>query len=334
MVPRLERVSGVARCQHIEGDAMKLYRRYLSVAVACLALGGCHFQLGGKTIDFSFQQLEFWKTFTQPSGQVVARVHGREITIRELNAELGNQTQPNPAAQRFAEQAALAGIIRRTILARAAEDEDANSDPEFILRKQRLTDELLVQWLGVHIAKGVPVPTRDDAKEFILRHPDTFSERKIFVVDQLRMAVPYDPNILKQMQPLHSLGDIEELLDRNNIKYQLGQNKIDALQQDPDLIAAILKVGEGDVFIFASSGVVVANQIRDVQVEPIEGEDAVNAALQLMKHRNIQEAVSRNVNAILLEAAGSVRYNPRFAPSPVPPASKTPNRPVNSQPED
>src|SRR5262249_52978649 len=58
-----------------------------------------------------------------PTGQVVATVGSREITRRELQAELAGSTATTPAAQKAEQQLALRRIIQRVILANAAKEQ-------------------------------------------------------------------------------------------------------------------------------------------------------------------------------------------------------------------
>ena len=100
---------------------------------ACVSLGACRLpHLGGDAPK-------------EPSGQVVAVVDGREVTLRELRAELTGVSFPNAQARKFAERAALQAIIRRRLVAMAAHDQGLDKTPDFALSKQRAMDILLAE---------------------------------------------------------------------------------------------------------------------------------------------------------------------------------------------
>src|SRR5438477_9293992 len=102
---------------------MKPARTNLAILLACIALCACRFpQLGGSP-----------KT---PSGQVVAVVDGREVTLRELRAELAGVSFPDARARKLGEQAALKAIVTRRIVARAAHDQGIDKTPDFAVQKQ------------------------------------------------------------------------------------------------------------------------------------------------------------------------------------------------------
>src|ERR1043166_1152046 len=56
-------------------------------------------------------------------GQVAAVVNGEEITLQEVNAELGDGNVPEGAAGAAARQTALQRIVQRRLLAQTARDE-------------------------------------------------------------------------------------------------------------------------------------------------------------------------------------------------------------------
>jgi EpsD family peptidyl-prolyl cis-trans isomerase len=133
-------------------------------------LSGCHF-----------------KKVKAPTGQVVATVGNREITVRELHAEVSAVPAAVASNEKLKEQQALRAIIERTILAAAAKDQGLDKDPQFLLLEQRQSDALLAQRLEAKIAANVPAPTREEAEQFELGNPNMFAERKVFHIDQIRM---------------------------------------------------------------------------------------------------------------------------------------------------
>ena len=85
---------------------MKLKWTHGAALLACIAMSGCGLVGGGSKA---------------PKGQVVATVNGEEITITELNRELGGASPANPEERKAMEQAALQSItIRPRLVPRAS----------------------------------------------------------------------------------------------------------------------------------------------------------------------------------------------------------------------
>ena len=155
-----------------------------------------------------------------PTGQVAANVGDREITVRQLGAEIGSLPPVAPASQKAQQRAVLNFIIQRTILADAARKQGLDKDPNFILLSERATDALLVQQLQAKIAAAVPPPSLEEIAQFQSANPDIFAQRKIFDVEQIHFAQQADPNFVKKLQPFKTLDDVANFLTQNNISFQ------------------------------------------------------------------------------------------------------------------
>ena len=109
---------------------MKLNRATALIAIACLGVGACRFP-GIPGLSGAGKA---------PTGQVVATVGGKEITLLELQAELAGAQGLDAKAHKAAEQQALRMIVARTALAEEARKEALDKTPEFVLLQQRTTD--------------------------------------------------------------------------------------------------------------------------------------------------------------------------------------------------
>ncbi len=268
---------------------------------AVFALTGCRFG-GSKT----------------PTGQVVATVGAREITRRELQAELTGPAAVTPAAQKAQQQAALQRIIQRVMLANAAKDRGVDKDPSFALFSQRANEAVLAQLLESRMAASVPPPTKEEAQQFQETNPSLFAERKIFDVDQIRLSRPADPKFVAKLEPLKTLDEIANFLTQNHIVFQRGTNVMDAVGQNPKLLNAILALPPHEVFILSSENEIFVNEIQNVHTQPFVGEPATQYAQNALKSQHVQEAVIRQINGIIAKGRTTVHLSKDFEPQPAP----------------
>jgi EpsD family peptidyl-prolyl cis-trans isomerase len=230
---------------------------------------------------------------------------------------LAGVNTPDPKIRKAAEQQALQMIVARTILADEARKQQLDKTPDFALQQQRATDTLLAQALQNKTATAVPAPTDDEAQRFITDHPDIFAQRKIFVVDTIRMARPTDPNLVKGLEPLKTLPDVDAYLTAHNIDNGRTSGNIDAVGADPRLVDQIVKLPPNEVFLYPGpNGVLLVNQIREVRVVPFQGDDATKYAIALLKKQRTQEAVARQMRQIVQADAKQVQYNEAYRPAP------------------
>jgi EpsD family peptidyl-prolyl cis-trans isomerase len=249
-----------------------------------------------------------------PTGQVVATVGDQEITQRELEAETPGLEKADPALRKAAQRRALNNIILRKILVKAANEEGVQKTPDFALRKQRADETVLVQAFQAKVTSQVPQPTPEEAVSYINDHPDIFAQRKIWVVDQIRMARPRDPNILKAYQPLKTIPDIEAQLNKDGLAYQRSSQKIDALGMDPSIAEQIAKLPAQEVFVMSSNNVLLINKIEQTEIQAFTGDTANQYALKLIRAQREQETVKRKFGEIVQKALPTVHYGKDFQP--------------------
>jgi peptidyl-prolyl cis-trans isomerase C len=250
-----------------------------------------------------------------PTGQVVATVDGKEITMLEMRAEMSRLGITDPNAQKSAQRAVVTELVNRRVIANAARKQGIDKTPDFAVQKQQVEDNLLITALEKKLVDAIPAPSADEAQRYIAANPNLFADRKVFVVDQLNMAKP-GPDTLKALGPLHSLDDVERVLTEQKVAFQKGTTKVDALTLDPHLLSSILALPEHEVFIIPNGNAVIANQIKSFTVEPLTGDAATAFATKALTAQRRSEAVAKQFRSIVQGASKDVAYNKAFAPAP------------------
>jgi peptidyl-prolyl cis-trans isomerase C len=279
--------------------SVKIKAQHFILLAALLALGACR-----------------WGWSKAPTGQVVATVGAREITLRQLHAELEGFAPATPEAQRAGQRAALNRILERSILADAAKKQGLDKDPDFILLSERANDALLVEMLQKKILASVPPPTTEEASQFEDAHPNIFAERKIFDVEQIRILRPTDPSVLSPLRPLNTLDEVVAYLTKHQISFQRGTSSIDAVGLSPKAVDAIVALPPQEVFIIPAGNMVLINRITNTRTEPFTGDKATKYALYLLRTQHATEVVQKAFTNILISAKGQIRYNRDFQAPP------------------
>lgn len=277
---------------------MKLNWTHGAALLACIAMSGCGMIGGGSKA---------------PEGQVVATVNGEEITITELNRELGGASPADPQQRKQMEQAALQSIVTRKLLAQTAKEQKLDKTPIFAQQKLQAEEGLLVGALQRKIASTVVNPTRADAEKFVSDHPNMFAQRRVMVVDQIVFG-KFDPKLMEEFKPLTTLEQIEAVLTRENIDYQRTTTVLDTLNAPEGLTDTLMKLPPGEVFIFPRGNAVFVNQIRESRVMPFVGDRAITYAQAGLKQQRTQEALAKQVEAIRKGAEDKITYNEKYKP--------------------
>ena len=268
-------------------------RTLLLLTVAAVALAGC-------------SKLGIGKDDSAPTGQVVARLDGQEITTLEVNAELAGTSIPPTMARHDAEKLALGNILTRRMLAREAEQRALDKQPDFQLQQRRAEEQLRVQALARDIASKVATPTRDEAEKFIRENPNLFAERKFYILDQIQFPRPDNVADLG-FEATKTLPQVEAILKANNIPYRRQPASLDTLTANPTFVREVTKVLEKDpneLFMFAShpqgapTPVIMVNQVKESQLQPFTGDKAREFAVNHLRNERVQNALKAQVDQL------------------------------------
>lgn len=263
------------------------------------------------------------KKDSTPSGQVVARLAGEDITQLEVNAELQGMNVPASVARRDAERGALQNIITRRMLMRAADERKLAQNPQFQMQQRRTNEQLHVQALARDIASKVTKPMGDEIDRFISENPALFRERKLFILDQIQFLPPEDISKLG-MESLKTMEAVEQALTGAGLEFRRQPASLDSLGANPQFVrevTALLAKNPNELFMFANPGpggqpVMLVNRVVEARSQPFTGERARQFAERYLMNERIQKALAAEVTKQREAAADIVSYQDGWAPEP------------------
>lgn len=273
----------------------------LIAAVGALAVAGC-----GK----------------KPGGQVAAVVNGEEITLQEINAEIGTSEIPSGVDKNAVRQAALQRIIQRRLLAQVAKGEDLDKSSEFLVRRRALEDALLVQLLAKRVGGSIKVPGPGEIDAFVSSRPYMFGQRAILTLDRIQFPAPADARKLDPLKDDHSMDAIAQSLNAEGIRFARGPAEIDTAQLAPAVLQQIEGLPQGEPFVLPQGGVITAGVITARRPMPMLGDTARPFAANALRNEQLNKVVEQRLNAA--KAQAKIEYQPGFAP-PKNPASVAAN---------
>ncbi len=257
-----------------------------SAAVALLTLAGCD------------------KSAKTPEGQVVATVDGKDVTIHELNAEIGQiPNRGGDAPRKLVESVALARVIERKMLADEAGKRKLDKNPQFLLAKQRTDETLLVQALQADIQQKVKPAPRETAQKYVSDNPQIFGDRKIFTLDQIQFLRPANIDQLP-LKDAKTMAEVEKILIDANLEYRRAPQQLDTLTVNPALTTEINKLSSAanaEPFMFADqpagapAPVIYVNMVTNAKTDPFIGERAISYAQNILQRQEIQKRLAADL---------------------------------------
>ena len=271
----------------------------LLTAVASLALTACG------------------KDAKAPEGQVVATVDGKDVTIHEVNAEIGGMgAQAQNAPRKLVEAVALARVVERKMLANEARTKKLDQSPQYVLAKSRNDENLLVQALQAEVAGKVTQTPRESAQKFISENAVMFADRRVMTLDQIQFlrTAAFASLPLKDAK---TMQQVEKLLLESNIDYRRAPQQIDTLVLDPRLSQEFIKLSKGpngEPFMYtdqpqgAPAPVVYVNVVSEMKTEPFLGEKAITYAQQVIQRQEVGKRLQTELTRLREANKGKITY--------------------------
>ena len=268
-----------------------------------------------------------------PDGQVVATVNGKDVTIHELNAEIGLiPNQGDDSMRKLVESVALARVIERKMLVQEAAKRKLDQNPQFLLARQRINETLLVQALQGDVQQKVTATPRENAQKFVAQNPQVFADRKIFTLDQIQFLRPANIDELP-LKEAKTMGDVEKILVGANIEYRRAPQQLDSLTVNPELTTEIVRLSSmvnPEPFMFADqpegapAPIIFINSVTNAKTQPFIGERAITYAQNILQRQEIQKRLGTELKAWTEAYKSKIVYAKGYGPPVFP---KTPAAP-------
>lgn len=247
-----------------------------------------------------------------PKGQVVATVDGKEITAAELRMEMQN-VPADPKVAQAVQEAALQRLINRKLLAAEATKRELEKSPLAAMYRSRAEEQSLVDLLQMTIASGVPKVSDDEVNDYVSSHPTAFSQRRLVSVEQL-LVPEIDAAIVKRMEPINTMPEIEALLNGASVKFVRSGDVLDTLSMPSEAAAKIAALKVDEIFVIPTgAGAQVARVISN-RVEPLAGEEAQRIARSMLSQQRGTTQVGEALKAIVAAGQSKVKINADYKP--------------------
>jgi EpsD family peptidyl-prolyl cis-trans isomerase len=235
-------------------------------------------------------------------GQALASVNGEEVTVLQLNEEL--QRAGVPAAQQdAASKQLLQVLIDRQLLQEAAARENLDRDPKVMQAIDRARSLIIAQaYLQKRIGNETK-PTPAEIEDYYNKHPEFFSNRKQFSMNELVIAAgDLTPAVRGAADTARSLEEVAVWLDAHRIKY--GRNQVTRSTADvpPQLSSKLLGMPKGQLFVVKEGARAMFIAVADIKDAPVSLPVAASQIEQFLVNRKNKELAAAELQRLRAEA--------------------------------
>lgn len=250
-------------------------------------------------------------------GQTVAVVDGQEVTLSELNFELGLANVPPGTDKAAARSQVLQSIIDRRLVASQAKKEGLETTPDYVNRKRRGEEDLLISMLSAKRLNTVALPSARETDAFIASHPAMFANRQIWDLQQVQFEPPANPAVQAQINATHSFADLIAVLQKNGLPITQQKNRLDTAVVPAELFQKISALPAGEPFIVRVGDRAIASVISGREMHPMVGDQARPMAAEALRKEQAAKDMANRISG--LRKAAKIEYQKGFAPPPAKP---------------
>jgi len=256
------------------------------------------------------------KPATAVKSEMVATVDGDKIGEAELNQAVSGLGELNEAQTAEARTRLLQALVDQRLVEQAAKKAGLDKEPAVEIAMAQASRQALVDAYAERSFKGVAEPTDSEIADYYNQHPELFSQRRIYRIQELELVL--DPSrtaeVEAKLKGSHSLGDFVNWVKEQGIEGKSAVAVKPAEQIPAPLLNRLSQMKDGQVTILPGrSGHVVVQQLQESQLQPVSLEQAKNAierALMTQKRKELLEADLKN-----LREAAKIEYASGYAPA-------------------
>jgi len=247
------------------------------------------------------------------AGQALVRVNGDEITVLQINDEL-RRAGVKSDQQEAATKQLLESLIDRQLIIAEAKRNKIDRSPEVIQAIERGKAQIITQAYLKNIVTNISKPSKTEINDYFQKHPEYFTQRKQYDIQQLIIATKDLNDKLKSaIDTASSLDGVETWLNAHNIQYSRGKLSRNTTDLPEAMVAKLMGINKGQLFIVNEGEKSLLNTITDIRNSPVSAKDAEPQIEQYLISKKSREAAEAEITH--LRSLAKIEYLNASAPS-------------------
>ena len=246
------------------------------------------------------------------SGQALVRVNGEEITILQINDELV-RAGVRAEQQEIATKQLLESMIDRQLVLAEAVRNKIDRTPEVVQAIERAKAQIIAQAYLKNIVGKITKPSVSEINEYFKKHPEYFTERKQYDIQQLVIPTKDLSSELKAViDAANSLDSVAAWMDSRTVKYARGKMSRNTSDLPEPIAAKLKEMKKGQLFILNEGDKSLLNFIADIKSSPLSAKVAEPQIEQYLINKKTKEAADAEFKH--LRSSAKIEYLNASAP--------------------
>jgi len=250
--------------------------------------------------------------------QVAAKVNSEEITVHQVNSVLARNPNLPPEAAARAKRQVVDRLIDQQLAVQQAIEKKLDRSPEVVQALEAAKAEILARAYLRQVATAQAKPTAEEIKKYYAEHPELFSQRRLYVLEEITFA-PKDnvaAELRTQLPRLKSMQDVAEWLKSREVQFTVNRGARAAEQIPLEMLPRLAEVKDGDIRLLESGERLLVVRVVATKAAPVDETKAAPAIQQYLFNRRSSEVIAEEIKRLKSEA--KIEYVGEFAGQEVP----------------
>ena len=244
--------------------------------------------------------------------QTAAKVNGDEISVHQINAILARL--PNLSAEQApqARQQVLGKLIDQQLAMQQASSRQLERTPEVLMAIEAARRDIIAKAYLAQLANGIEKPTEADIKTYYDQHPELFSQRRIFALQEINL--PADKLNLKELEEQidrKSMQDLLGWLKERNIPYRADAPTRAAELIPMEILPRLSALKDGDNLIINAPQTISILHLVASRNAPLTLEQAKSTIAMYLSKQRSTELINKELAKLRQQA--KIEYLGEFA---------------------
>ena len=266
---------------------------------ATVAVSGC----GDKKKD----------TAEKGGSQVAAKVNGTELTVHQVNFAMQRIPNLDKDHTKEASLEIIRSLVTQEVIVQKAVKDKLDRDPLVMQAMDAARSQILAQ-AYMERKLGTPVvPTAAEVTAYYNQHPEFFSQRKVYRLQEIAIKAPKDKQeaIRNQLAASKTLDEFGAWLKAQNYPVKASQGVKASEQLPPQLLPKLQSMPDGQAMVVTTPEGLLVLVLAGSQAQPVTEAQAKPAIEKLLQNQKRQETAKHELDT--LKAAAKIEYLGDFA---------------------
>lgn len=245
--------------------------------------------------------------------QAVAIVDGQEISVHQINTVLSKVNGVTPDTLPKVKREILDGLVEQQLAINLATSSKLDRSPEVVTAIENAKREIIARAALEQIRNALPKPTDEEAKAYFDAHPELFSQRRVFNLQEIAIdkATPNLAEVRSMVASAKSMEEVAQWLTQKGIGFKPNAGTRPAEQIPLEVLPVLHQFKDGQIGLIEGNDAHFIERVAASKTLPITEAQAIPRIKVFLANQRGAEAIKREKEA--MKAKAKVEYLGEFA---------------------